>query len=92
MKKIAYLASNSSLLSPGGRAALRSAQEMAKRKPAKVQPSYKVAIKWIIDNEDCEWLESSDPNPSLTACLIADLFDKPVDQVIADLLKIKLCQ
>jgi hypothetical protein len=40
-------------------------------------------------NDDTEWLDSPDCYriPSVTACLIADLFDKNIEQVTKDLLK-----
>jgi hypothetical protein len=46
---------------------------------------YKDAIQWIADNDDTEWI--TDPNgcESVTAALVADLFEKDAVQVRADL-------
>lgn len=49
--------------------------------------SYRDAIRWIAENDDVEWLEDDDPIPSVTAVLVADLFDVEVDRVTGDLRK-----
>lgn len=54
---------------------------------------YRFALDWIVLNDDTEWLpkradDEGDP-PSVTACLIADLFGKPVETVTRDLIRRK---
>jgi len=51
--------------------------------------SYRNAIRWIIENDDTEWLDgkagTAEGQPSVTASLVADLFDKTDAVVRADL-------
>ena len=49
--------------------------------------SYHTAISWIAANDDTEWLPEDGEalNPSVTACLIADVFGRDVSEVAADL-------
>lgn len=54
--------------------------------------SYRAAIKWIVDNDDTEFLddeENTDRTLSVTASLVADLFNKTDTQVWDDLTKVK---
>lgn len=54
--------------------------------------SYRAAIRWIIDNDDTEFLddeENTDHTLSVTASLVADLFGKTDTQVWDDLVKAK---
>lgn len=54
--------------------------------------SYRAAIRWIIDNDDTEFLddeENTDRTLSVTASLVADLFNKTDTQVWDDLVKAK---
>lgn len=54
------------------------------RKSAK----YTQAIRWIVANDDTEWLKDGpDAAPSVSACLVADLFGWPDHVVREDLLK-----
>lgn len=50
---------------------------------------YQDAIAWIVYNDDIEWLDEEKPESiiSVTACLVADLFNKEHPVVIADLKK-----
>jgi hypothetical protein len=48
---------------------------------------YKDAIYWIAENDDTEWVNDTNPIASVTAALVADLFDKTVEQVTKDLRK-----
>lgn len=49
---------------------------------------YKEALDWIIQNDDTLWLLDEEPIASVTATLIADIFQSGnVDKVTADLLK-----
>ena len=49
------------------------------------RPSYREAIRWMAYNDDTEWVEDDEPFPSVTAAIIADLFDVDTDRVTADL-------
>lgn len=53
--------------------------------------SYKTAIAWIVENDDTEWLDgeadTADGTESVTAALVADLFEKTGEQVRKDLLR-----
>jgi hypothetical protein len=46
---------------------------------------YREAIRWIVDNDDTEWLDEEDAAPNVTAVFLADIFDVDHDKVIADL-------
>lgn len=48
--------------------------------------SYREAILWMAHNDDNEWVEKDDP-VSVTAALIADLFDVEQEKVKADLIR-----
>jgi hypothetical protein len=49
-------------------------------------PSYSRALRWIVINDDCEWLLNEDwPLVSVTAALVADIFGKTNEQVRAAL-------
>lgn len=49
--------------------------------------SYKHALEWIASNDDTYFLNSDDVIPSVTLCLVADIFNKPLDKAIKDLRK-----
>lgn len=61
---------------------------MSPRTPRRVA-AYGTAIAWIVENDDTEWLDAEDGEviPSVTASLVADLFARSDDEVIADLRK-----
>jgi hypothetical protein len=52
---------------------------------------YKDAIEWMADNDDTEWANhdgsSAIGTESVTACLVADLFNKDIAQVREDLIR-----
>lgn len=48
---------------------------------------YKQALRWIIDNDDTDWLGSRQDFPSVTAHLVADIYDKDIEEVAKDLIK-----
>ncbi|MBL4820380.1 MAG: hypothetical protein JKY98_05235 [Gammaproteobacteria bacterium] len=51
-----------------------------------MRPSYKKAIHWIVDNDDCEWLEDGAEAPlSISAALVADVFNRSDKEVRQDL-------
>ena len=47
--------------------------------------SYRAALRWIADNDDTEWLGHPHGVPSVTCCLVADLFGVSEDRVTTDL-------
>lgn len=50
------------------------------------RPSYRQAILWLAHNDDCEWTIVGDHEPiSITAYLVADLFDVAAERVRRDL-------
>ena len=53
--------------------------------------SYRAGIFWLAANDDTEWVhgepESAMGTPSVTACLLADLFDVTTERVRADVLR-----
>lgn len=48
-------------------------------------PSYQEAIQWMATHDDTEWISIEDPLPSVTACMVSDLFNVPIETVIDDL-------
>lgn len=51
--------------------------------------AYSVAIEWIALNDDTEWLdEGENASPSVTLCLVADVFGRSVERATADLRRI----
>lgn len=46
---------------------------------------YKSALDWLLDNDDTEWLDDDCGSPSVTLCLVADIFNVDQDKAIADL-------
>jgi hypothetical protein len=50
---------------------------------------YKDAIWWIVANDDTEFLNDEEPSLSVSAVLVADLFEKDDEVVLADLRKEK---
>jgi hypothetical protein len=49
--------------------------------------TYKNAIYWIAANDDTEWLDDENSGISVTAALVADLFNKTNEQVTEDIRK-----
>ena len=51
--------------------------------------SYREGIHWIAANDDTEWVDHEQEDacgtPSVTACLLADLFGKDVEEVRVDI-------
>lgn len=46
---------------------------------------YRAALRWMLDNDDTEWLKDTDPAISVTAAIVADIYDRTNDEVIVDL-------
>lgn len=49
--------------------------------------SYREAISWIALNDDTEWTAEDEKIPSVSAVLVADLFDVEVDRVTRDIIR-----
>jgi hypothetical protein len=49
---------------------------------------YKDALKWLIDNDDCHWLDEDGSASSVTASLVADIYGYTDQVVRADLTKL----
>ena len=47
---------------------------------------YRQAIAWLANNDDTEFVENGGP-VSVTACLVADIYRRPEEDVVADLRK-----
>jgi len=47
--------------------------------------AYGSAIQWIALNDDTEWLDHEYGSPSVTLCLVADIFGRTVEQATDDL-------
>lgn len=53
-----------------------------------VRMGYKETLDWIIQNDDTEWLHDEEPIASVTATLVADIFQSGnVAKVTEDLIK-----
>lgn len=50
---------------------------------------YRDSLRWIIDNDDTEWLDDPEPIISVTAVFCASIFDRTNDEVIRDLQRLK---
>lgn len=50
---------------------------------------YKFALQWLLDNDDCNWLDDEYGSFSVTLALVADLFGKSTEAVTADLRKLR---
>jgi hypothetical protein len=49
------------------------------------RPGYREAVEWLAGNDDCYWLADDEPIPSVSACLIRDLFDAEETKLYADI-------
>jgi hypothetical protein len=54
--------------------------------------SYRDAIMWIAQNDDTEWVEHLEDqedgwSPSVTLCLVADVFGRTIEEATNDLRK-----
>lgn len=49
---------------------------------------YREAIRWMFDNDDTNWVDDEYGTPSVTACLVADLFGVTTEKVTEDLLRL----
>jgi hypothetical protein len=46
---------------------------------------YADAIKWIVENDDTEWVEDESGSTSVSAALVADIYGKTDDVVKQDI-------
>lgn len=51
------------------------------------RPGYREAIRWMVDNDDTSWIDDEEPIISVTAAMIADLFDVDHKKIIEDIRK-----
>ena len=61
-----------------------AAQEAARPTRRRVA-RYADAIQWIVDNDDIDWLTDEHAHPSVTLCLVADIFGRETEVATADL-------
>lgn len=47
--------------------------------------SYAVAVEWLALNDDNDWLDDENGSPSVSLCLVADVFGRSVEEATADL-------
>ena len=52
-----------------------------------MRASFPRAIAWLALNDDCAWAYDEDWSPSVTACLVADLFGKDERHVHRELVR-----
>jgi hypothetical protein len=50
---------------------------------------YRAALRWLIANDDTSFLDSEEQYLSVTATLIADIYDRTDEEVLRDLLRLK---
>lgn len=62
-----------------------SAPSVQRRTPL----GYWAACDWLILNDDIAWAEDDDPCIGVTGALVADIYHKSNQQVVADLLRRK---
>lgn len=65
-------------------------------RPVLKRMGYRAALQWLLDNDDCSWLDDSGfmERMSISACLVADIYDKQQSKIPEDLRKLrrKTCQ
>lgn len=47
---------------------------------------YRMALVWLLQNDDTTWLDDEDCSPSVTAVFAADIYGHPIEKVINDLI------
>lgn len=50
--------------------------------------SYSEALEWIALNDDTEWLEGENGHPSVSLCLVADVFGREREEAVRDLRRV----
>lgn len=46
---------------------------------------YRAALDWLLDNDDTHWLDDEYGSPSVTLCLVANIYSKATDDAVAEL-------
>jgi hypothetical protein len=49
--------------------------------------NWKQTLEWLMNNDDCEWIEDENPIPAVTFILACDIFNKDVDKAVAQFKK-----
>ena len=60
--------------------------------PRRTAIPYRDALRWILSNDDTDWLDQGDTPAqfiSVTACLVADIYSRTNEEVAADLLEMR---
>lgn len=60
--------------------------------PRRTAIPYRDALRWMLLNDDTEWLDQGDsPSEfiSVTACLVADIYGRTNDEAATDLLQMR---
>lgn len=65
------------------------AARKAPARPRRAAMPYRHALQWLLDNDDCEWLDDSDAPGSVTAAFIADCYGRDDAELRGDLVKLK---
>lgn len=51
---------------------------------------YRYALQWLVDNDDCHYLDDpEDTGLSVTASMVADIYEKPDDKVREDIKRLR---
>lgn len=57
------------------------------------RPSYKTSVQWLLDNDDCSWMDDVHDNGtvslSVAAHLVADMFGVLPSRLVQDLGKLR---
>lgn len=53
------------------------------------RPSYREALRWLLLNDDTEWLNDARHGLSVSTALVADLFGVDDERIVADLLRLR---
>jgi hypothetical protein len=48
---------------------------------------YKAALQWLLENDDTSFIDDEPLIPSVTLCLVADIFGVDTDKALNDLIK-----
>lgn len=54
---------------------------------AKTDKRYKIAIRWIVLEDDTDWLDDKNGQPSATVHLVASVWGTSVKEVVSDVRK-----
>lgn len=54
---------------------------------------YKAALRWLLENDDCSWLDGTDAEgrgAPIAAWLLADIYGQSIGKVALDMLKARV--